>query len=321
MNDLHPGDKALSDAVKRFPALYGAAMAKCEKILEGFLKPKDLQPLKDEKAVHYQRRVMRYFSGPRWLIARRKLAAAVTNADMKASDYINDVLQAAFVAGFNESAYAMSLTGVHTWPVTASVAAALIADGIVTLSKRVLKKGKDTAYNEQKIQSAVHSAIMRGLEIEKYPKEVSKSVTKARQNESISAARASIYGASDTGAYFLGHEAQNMGIDVEKTWLGIMDIRIRPSHRHLHGETVALDNVFHGYYSDLRYPHDPQAHPKEIMRCRCRMAVHVKGKSPGEYSRTILPTETSAYKAWRDARIREAGGELELLKLHKKLGR
>ena len=323
MNDIHPGDKALDGALKRFSPLYNASRAKAEEILEAFLRPKlkELQRKKEEKASSYQRRVLRVFSGPKWMIARRKIALAITDADLRASDYINDALEEAFIAGFNESAYAMALTGAQTWPVTPSVTAALIADGIITLVKRSLKKGKDAAYNEGKVQSAVHNAVVKGIEIEKYPSEISKSATRARHNETISVARATIYGASDFGGYFLGHEAQRMGIEVEKTWLGIIDARIRPSHRHLHVVTVAFDDVFHGYKSDLRFPHDPNAHPAEIMRCRCRMAVHVAGKYIGEYSRKLLPTQTAAYIKWRDKRIRECGGELELIRLHKRLGR
>jgi hypothetical protein len=45
----------------------------------------------------------------------------------------------------------------------------------------------------------------------------------------------------------------------------------------------------------------------------------VAGKSPGEYSRFMLPIETIAYRKWRDRQIYELGGELELLKKHKKL--
>ena len=323
MNDLHAGDRALNDVLKRLDRLYAAPRAKCDEILAGYLKPKlkALQPRKNEKASDYRMRVMRAFSGLKWRLARRKIATAFTDADIKASELINDNLEWAFNDGMNESAYCLALNGVKSWPITLSIVSTLVITGAITLKKRTLKRSQDAEYNEDKAQSAVNSAIMRGISPEKLPEEVSRKISSIRQNETISVARAMIYGASDSGAYMAGLEAQKMGIDVEKTWLGIMDMRIRPSHKHLHGETIPLDGVFHGYHGDLRYPHDPLAHPAEIYRCRCRMAVHVAGKAPGEYSRRILPSQTSAYKEWRAARIREAGSELELLKLHKRLVR
>lgn len=323
MNDAHAGDKALDSVLKRLPGLYAAANRKCEKILRDYLTPqyKALRPRNNEKATDYRLRVLRAFSGRKWRAARKKIALAFTDADIKAAELINDAPERAFTDGFNEAAYALSLNGVGSWPITLAIAAALAADGAVMLNRRTLKKGQDAAYNEQRTQTSVNSAVIRGISVEKLHEQAAASIANTRMNETMAAARAIIYGASDAGAYYAGLEAQKMGIDVEKTWLGIMDMRIRPSHKHLHGQTIPLDDVFHGHRGDLRYPHDPLAPPAEVYRCRCRMAVHVKGESPGEYSRKILPTETSAYRVWREARIREAGGELELLKLHKRLGR
>lgn len=321
MNDLHAGDRALNDVLKRLPGLYAVPRRKCEEILGEFLKPKlkALQPRKNEKASDYKMRVMGAFSGMKWRLARRKIASAFTDADMKATELINETLEWALVDGMNESAFALALNGVKMWPITLSIVSSLVAESIIRLNKRRLKRTKDAAYNEDRTQSAIHSAIMRGIKPDELHEEASKTIANTRQNETISSARAMIYGASDYGAYLAGIEAEQMGIDVEKTWLAIMDMRVRPSHKHLHGETIPLNEKFHGYHGVLRFPHDPEAPPAEIYRCRCRMAVHVAGKSPGEYSRTILPSQTSAYRAWRAARIREAGGELELLKLHKKL--
>ena len=321
MNDLHPGDIALNSVLKALPGLYGAPKDKAEALIRAFLRPqiKALQRREDESSGKYKMRLMAAFKGAKWMLTRHKIAVMFSDAHEHVNDDINDNLETAFMDGMNESAYALAMSGVTMWPVTLSVMNGLIAAKIVNLNTRKLKKRRDIAYNDERVQTTVHSAVFQGIKVEDLPVEVARMMAKARQNEAISYARAAIYGASDSGAYFAGLEAEKEGIEVEKTWLAIMDMRVRPSHKHLHGVTIPLKEKFHGYYGTLMFPHDPEAPPQEIYRCRCRMAVHVAGKSPDEYSRQLLPTQTSAYRNWRDKQIRKAGGELELLKLHKRL--
>ena len=323
MIDVHPGDNALNSVLKALPGVYAPPRRKAEESLRAFLRPKlkALQPHKDESPTKYKLRLIEAFRGPKWAIVRHGIALAFTEANGAATDEINSRLEQAFMDGMNESAYALSLNGVDAWPVTLAVVTGLVMAGLVTLNKRKVKRRRDIAYNDERLQGTVHSAILQGVSVDDLPEHVARTMAKARQNEMISYARASIYGASDSGAFFAGLEAEKAGIEVEKTWLSIMDMRVRPSHKHLHGTTIPLHAVFHGYYGDLRYPHDPQSVPQEIYRCRCRMAVHIAGRSPGEYSQSLLPTQTAAYRKWRDQQIRKAGGELELLKLHRRLGR
>lgn len=323
MNDIHPGDAVLNVILRRLNGLYSGPMTRTEERLGTFLKPKlrALERHKDEPDKAYRTRLLGAFTGPRWLLARRRIAQDFTAANAQATEFVNNGLAEAFADGMNESVYSLALTGVDAWPITTAIVTSLIAAKIFTLNKRKLKKGKDTAYNEQRLQSTVTSEIIQGTDIKDIPAKVSAHMSRARRNETIAYARAAIYGASDEGSYMAGREAEKQGLEVEKTWLSIMDMNVRPSHKHLHGTTIPLDEKFHGYHGVLRFPHDPEAPPQETYRCRCRMAVHLAGKSPGEYSRKLLPTQTAAYRKWRDRQIRRAGGELELEKIHKQLGR
>lgn len=320
MNDRHPGDRALEAVQRRFPAAYKGPSDKTVKWLTAYLRPKltALQPREGETKRAYRLRLMQAFSGVKWALVKRKIARAFTDANAEITDDINGFLEAAFVDGLNESAYMLALNGANMMPMTAGAAAMLIADGLVKLNRRKLKRSRDIAYNEERTQSAVHSAVFLGVTPEDLPEHVARTLTRARESDNLSYARVAIYGAADSGAYLAGQEAQEAGVEVEKTWLSIMDMNVRPSHKHLHGLTLPLDSLFPGYHGTLRYPHDPEAPPKETYRCRCRMAVHVAGKSPGEYSRRLLPTETAAYRRWRDAQIRACGSELELAKWHKR---
>lgn len=319
MNDIHPGDIALNAILRAFDGLYNAPERRIEERLRNFLKPKlkALQPRENEKTSEYHTRLMNAFSGARWAFIKKMIAIDLTDANTKATERVNDALDAAFVAGFNESAYVMALSGAETWPITLGIVTNLVTSGLISLRKRKLKRTKDIVYNEQRTQSAVMSAIAQDVSVEDLPKHVSRRVSTARKNETTSFALAAVYGASDYGAYMAGKEAEKSGAEIEKTWLGIMDMRIRPSHKHLHGETIPLNEKFHGYHGLLRFPHDPEAPPQEIYRCRCRMVVHLAGKSPGEYSRKILPSQTTAYKKWRDAQVRKAMTEVELERIHR----
>ena len=319
MNDVHAGDSVLNPILKRLDGLYGGASEVAEKQIKAILNARKwlLQPKKDESLTAYRRRLQTAFTGPKWALARRKIATAFTEANEDVTGLVNDGLMEAFAVGMSEAAYVLSKSGVDALPITASIVAGWAAAGIIKLNERKLKRRKDIAYNEQRIQSSIIAAIYQDVTVEDMPKDVSRRVTNSRKNDMTAFARATIYGASDSGAYYAGLEAEKSGLELEKTWLGIMDMRIRPSHKHLHGTTVPMQEVFHGYHGTLRYPHDPSAPPQETYRCRCRMVVHLKGNAPGEYSRVILPSQTSEYRKWRDQQIRKAGGEVELAKLHR----
>lgn len=317
MNDVHAGDRALNTVLKGMGGAYTAPQKRTEERLRAFLKPKlkALQPRDGESKTRYMQRVMGAFTGPRWVLVRRSIAKDFTGVNADIIGRINDALEQAFVDGFNDAAFFLAKTGVEMWPITLAIVGLLA----ILLNRRKLKKKADIQYNEQRLQSAISGALMRDVRIEGLAKDVAQRMSHARMNEMVSAARVSVYGASDYGAFMAGLEAEKEGIEIEKTWLSIMDLRVRPSHKGLHGDTIPLHKKFHGLYGDLRYPHDPEAPPQEIYRCRCRMVVHIAGRSPGTYSRFLLPWETIEYRKWRDRQILKAGSEIELARLHKRL--
>lgn len=316
----HAGDAALNAVLSRLPGIYKGAESDAEALIGRFLKPRmrRLKPRDKEKIMAYRQRVIDVFSGREWVRLRKAIAKEFTEANIEATDAINNVLDTAFASGLNEAAYTLSRGGAEMWPITAEIVARLVADGLIKMNRRKLNRSKDARYNEERVQTAVHAAVFSGVPVDKLSKEIADRITNGRKNETVTVARATVYGASDSGAYMAGLEAAEMGLEVEKTWLSIMDMRVRTSHKSLHGTTIPIDELFHGYYGTLRYPHDPAAPPQEIMRCRCKMVVHLKGKSPGEYSRTLLPTQTADYRKWRESQIRKSGSELELLKKHKR---
>lgn len=304
----HPGDKVLNAILRLFPRAYNGAKKQAEQRLAAFLRPKERTFRQKLSPKEYARRLQLVFTGLRWLMVRRKIATLFTDADAQATEYVNDGLYEAFERGFNQSARIMGLV-----PITAFVVKLLASEGLFDIPRRTLKRSEDMAHNEHRVQTGVMSAILQGIDFDKIPAYVAEHIARIRQNEMTAFSRATIYGASDMGAYYAGREAEHEGLDIEKTWLSIMDMRVRPSHKHLHGVTIKMDDMFHGYHGDLRFPHDPSAPPAEVYNCRCRMLVHLAGRT------TKIPdTMGPEYQKWREKEIMKAGTEVELARIHRK---
>lgn len=297
---IHAGDAALNAVLGHFSGIYRPVQAKIAEWVKAYLKS-------DPRIV---------FSGRDWIRLKKRIARELTRANIQATDIINGALEEAFAAGMSEAAYTISRS---MWPITAAAVARLVLDGAIRLNTRTLNRDRDMSYGEDRVDTSAHSAVYTKTRPERMHQVISERIIRIRMNEMSAIARASVYGASDTGAYHAGLEAEKLGIETEKTWLSMMDMRVRASHKFLNRTTVPIDGVFHGYHGDLRYPHDPKAPPEETMRCRCRMVVHQKGEIPEEYTREVIPSETGEYVKWRDAQIRRAGSALELAKRHERM--
>lgn len=57
----------------------------------------------------------------------------------------------------------------------------------------------------------------------------------------------------------------------QKTWLTMLDDRVRDSHEEIEGQTVGIDETFKVGTSEMRFPHDwtLSPDPKEVINCRC----------------------------------------------------
>lgn len=273
------------------------------------------------------------FAGQAWLSARRDIARRLYDADKAAIKRINENVPTAFAEGANLTEYKISGNGgksrgggagrgrrnYRPLPYTQDVVTALAAAKLIHLALKTLNRAKDMRFIEKRLQSICNAAALMHMPVKDIPKHAADGLIHSVSGAMDATAEAVIRGAYDTGVYQAGLDARREGIDIEKTWLGIPDTRIRESHRHLHNTTVPLDGLFYGFSGTLRYPHDPRAPAAETYRCRCRLAVHRAGSAPKAYDGpALLPTQVAAYQKWRDDAIKAAGDDL--LKLHK-LGR
>jgi hypothetical protein len=60
---------------------------------------------------------------------------------------------------------------------------------------------------------------------------------------------------------------------VRRTWITMMDERVRPTHERAQGQTVPLGKPFVVGSALLRFPGDPLAPASETANCRCKTLI------------------------------------------------
>lgn len=57
----------------------------------------------------------------------------------------------------------------------------------------------------------------------------------------------------------------------KKTWLTMLDDKVRPTHSEVEGQTIDIDALFYVGDSLMKFPHDlsESPNPKEVIGCRC----------------------------------------------------
>lgn len=248
--------------------------------------------------------------GLKWLATRAYIAQTLYRANKAALDIANTYAPKVVADSATSTAY--TFRNVYdALPYTEQAVLALAKDHLLTVPTRTVDKGKDTAWIQQILQSIADRYALSDLPPDQLPAAIARTVTQRCQRSMDATTQALIYGAFDYGMYRAGLDAAKLGVPVEKTWLSIMDNYVRDSHRHLHKTTIPIKRRFRGLYGTLRFPHDPTAPAPEIMNCRCRMAVHLKGRA-SDAPDSLTRAQVASYRRWRDKVIDSLGGELAL---------
>lgn len=254
--------------------------------------------------------------GLTWLAISAYVAYIVYLANKAAMDIANAKAANVMADSATSTAYKFC-EEYDALPYTEQVVEALVRDHLLTLPQRSVDKRKDTEWTKRMLQSIVNRYALEDIDPEMLPHMIARTLIQRCQHSMDTSTQALIYGIFDAGMYQAGQDARSAGVDVEKTWLSIMDDFVRDSHHNLHKTTLPMSRLFHGIYGTLRYPHDPSAPAAEIMRCRCRMAIHLKGKAPSAPDR-LTRSEVTAYRRWRDKVIDDLGGEVALEAAHRR---
>lgn len=319
MNDFR---EDIFDRVKHeYFSLYAQAKQSIEEIVSKYIKSnsKKFAGTSPEEYTEWLKKLM---SGPKWNILVSKVAHLLYNTNVNVIYIVNKALPGVLADG--ASAYAMlieqQLNGkTKMLPFTEKLVLHMISIKVLSLHNKKLNEDKDIKWNRTKIEGSKLIAALGGVDVKELPQYISNRTVNNVSKSMDVITRALVFGAINVGAYEAGNRAVQMGVSIEKTWLAIMDMNVRDSHKHLNGQTIPLDEMFKSFHGPIRFPHDPEAAAEEICGCRCSLAIHVKGKAPRYSKRRLLPTQVGDYRKWRDERIAELGDEVKLLEEHRRI--
>jgi hypothetical protein len=116
-----------------------------------------------------------------------------------------------------------------------------------------LDEDRDLKWNRQKVSSAITQGILQGESIPNISKRL-RTVVGIDRTASIRNARTATTGAENAGRNDSYAEAESMGIELEKKWEAVLDLRTRSEHRQLDGQTCPVHGSFEIDGEKIRYP-------------------------------------------------------------------
>lgn len=261
---------------------YLAKVAAGEKVQRARMEAGEISP--QEFTQWLRRHIM---IGKQWQSTRDTLAEDMHNASSIARKIIKGGLPDVYALNHNFAAYSIekgagirtsfSLYDRHTVERLLRDNPKLLPDpspGSKTWQK--IMKNKDLRWNRKQIDSAILQSILQGESIPKMARRL-EGVTEANYKNAVRNARTACTAAENSGRLDCYKEAEEMGIEQEKTWEATLDSRTRHEHRMLHGQTVPIDEPFEVDGYQIMYPGDPDADDEMVYNCRCTMTTQIKG--------------------------------------------
>lgn len=255
-----------------------------EKALQDAIKTGDADAISAARAALTQKKQAVFFRDKQFSEMVDAVTDRIANVNQLAADYVNGQMPAMYRYNYNGSlrevqrdAEASGISGIAFNMIDDATVARMQKQGEVTLPKRKIDVPKDKQWNKKAINAQMMQGIIQGESIPQMSKRL-REVTDMNKTSSIRNARTMTTEAENGGRLDSMKEAEDMGLEYEKTWVSTHDERTRLSHALMDGETVGLDEPFS---NGLMYPADPSGAPEEVYNCRCslvRKLVGFKGK-------------------------------------------
>ena len=232
---------------------------------------------------------------------KKSLAQDLTAADKMAMAYVNDMPAGVYAEGMNFATYEVEHGAKADLSFTLydkNTVMELVANEPDLLPQMQLDEGKDLAWNQKHVISAVTQGVLQGQPIPQLAASIA-GIAGMDQRAAMRSARTAMTSAHNLGKIKGYENAAKMGIDVQKRWLATLDKRTRGSHRHLDGETVKLDEEFS---NGLKYPGDPSGAGSEVYNCRCTM-IPVIGDVPYDEVKRASKLGGMTYDEWKNEKL------------------
>lgn len=143
--------------------------------------------------------------------------------------------------------------------------------------KRKIATGEVKKWKQRQVQSVVMQSIIQGESIPNMATRISKTLCSKDRGASIRYARTATTWAENAGRLDSYHRASDMGIELKKTWVAVLDSRTRDAHRELDGQSVPVDEPFVNSIGEIMCPGDPDADDENVWNCRCTMITQIDG--------------------------------------------
>ena len=229
------------------------------------------------------------FQERQWLARRDQIDEILLNADREAQRIVNDGKLGVFATNANYIGYKLehdanintgfTLYDQHT-------VARLIENDPQILPKAApgVKKDKAYTYYNKLMNSAITQGIVEGETIPQIAKRIVNTTGEWSYASAVRNARTAFTGAQNAGRVEGLHQAQELGLKVQKKWLATLDDRTRDTHQDLDGQIREVDEPFEVDGMEIDYPGDPTADPSLVYNCRCTL-VYVYPDYPSEMER------------------------------------
>lgn len=182
----------------------------------------------------------------------------------------------------------------------------LLRDQPELLPPRVIDGKKDQAWNREKIAATITRGIIAGSSLPTIAKNIAKETSSSNEKAMLRYARTAMTGAQNAGRIEVMHEAEDMGIKVQKVWLATLDDRTREAHIDLDGQVRDVNEPFDSILGPIDYPGDPSADEANTWNCRCSLTYEYKEYPKHDSTRYSQlddeVIEDMTYEEWRRAK-------------------
>ena len=324
MADLgHKETDELIDAMTgKVDDVYRTAVADVQAKLDDYLqrldvkdRTKRLQLARGEitQAEYNRWRTGQIMIGQRWAEMRDTLALYLHHANEIARSVVNGYMPEVYALNHDYATFTVEKAGHVDTSYTLydrQTAERLLREEQIlpeagpSMKKRIAA-GKDIAWQEGQIQSVTLQGIRQGESIPNLSKRIARTLGESNHASTIRYARTASTASQNAGRLDAYKRAEDMGIEMQQTWVATLDGRTRHEHRILDGQTVPIGEPFEVDGYKIRYPGDPTAEGFLIWNCRCTTIAQLKG-----FERDVTDLglrhddniEGMSYDEWKEAR-------------------
>ena len=214
------------------------------------------------------------FIGKRWESVRDDILHQIHSSNDTSSRIINGEKRAVFIDTVNHAEYSIDKDfdfGLSFNLYDSATLTRILRDDPQILPEVSTDPNRDYAWGRKQITSAITQGIIQGESIPEIGKRIGDKLGSSNQKHMQRLARTAMTSAQNAGRIEAMHNAEEMGIKVQKEWIATLDNKTRDSHQHLDGQVQDVDKPFLSVLGDIMYPGDPDADPANVWCCRCSL--------------------------------------------------